>query len=143
MYFGEQISILYSFYGNDCLLKSLYIWEILGYGSVIEKSASNFCITLAFHYICQKKNNMHTIQICLGSSCYSRRNNTHLGVIRKYIAEHGLEAEIAFSGHLCENLCSEGPILRIDEKVYKEVNLSSLYRILEELKSKDDVTSNP
>ena len=53
------------------------------------------------------------------------------------------KAEIAFSGHLCENLCSEGPILRIDEKVYKEVNLSSLYRILEELKSKDDVTSNP
>ena len=44
---------------------------------------------------------------------------------------------------MCENLCSEGPILRIDEKVYKEVNLSSLYRILEELKSKDDVTSNP
>ena len=74
---------------------------------------------------------MHTIQICLGSSCYSRGK------------EHGLEAEIAFSGHLCENLCSEGPILRIDEKVYKEVNLSSLYRILEELKSKDDVTSNP
>lgn len=49
-----------------------------------------------------------------------------------------MEAEIAFSGHLCENLCSEGPILRIDDRIYKEVNLSSLYRILEELRNEDN-----
>ena len=75
---------------------------------------------------------MRQIKICLGSSCYSRGNNTHLEVIRKYIAENHLEAEISFSGHLCEELCNSGPILRIDEKIYKEVNLSSLYRILQE-----------
>lgn len=75
---------------------------------------------------------MRQIRICLGSSCYSRGNNVHLEVIRKYIAENHLEAEISFSGHLCEELCSSGPILRIDDKVYKEVNLSGLYRILEE-----------
>lgn len=75
---------------------------------------------------------MRQITICLGSSCYSRGNNTHLEVIRKYIAENHLEAEITFSGHLCEELCSEGPILRIGDTVYKEVNLSGLYRILQE-----------
>ena len=69
---------------------------------------------------------MRQIKICLGSSCYSRGNNVHLEVIKKYIAE------ISFSGHLCEELCSSGPILRIDEKVYKEVNLSGLYKILQE-----------
>lgn len=81
---------------------------------------------------------MHTIRICLGSSCFSRGNNNHLEVIRKYIAENNLEAEISFSGHLCEDMCSEGPILRIDDKIYKEVNLSSLYRILEELRTNDN-----
>ncbi len=75
---------------------------------------------------------MHNIRICLGSSCYSRGNNVHLEVIRKYIAENHLEADISFSGHLCEELCSNGPVLRIDDKVYQNVNLSSLYRILEE-----------
>lgn len=75
---------------------------------------------------------MRQIRICLGSSCYSRGNNVHLEVIRKYIAENRLEAEISFSGHLCEELCSSGPILRIDDKVYKEVNLSGLYHILQE-----------
>ena len=59
-------------------------------------------------------------------------NNVHLEVIKKYIAENPPEAEISFSGHLCEELCSSGPILRIDEKVYKEVNLSGLYKILQE-----------
>ena len=75
---------------------------------------------------------MRQIKICLGSSCYSRGNNVQLEVIKKYIAENHLEAEISFSGHLCEELCSSGPILRIDEKVYKEVNLSGLYKILQE-----------
>ena len=59
---------------------------------------------------------MRQIKICLGSSCYSRGNNVHLEVIKKYIAENHLEDEISFSGHLCEELCSRGPILRIDEK---------------------------
>ena len=63
---------------------------------------------------------MRQIRICLGSSCYSRGNNIHLEVIRKYIAENQLEAEISFSGHLCEELCNSGPILRIDDKIYKE-----------------------
>ena len=75
---------------------------------------------------------MRQIRICLGSSCYSRGDNIHLEVIRKYIAENQLEAEISFSGHLCEELCNSGPILRIDDKIYKEVTLSGLYRILQE-----------
>ena len=75
---------------------------------------------------------MRQIRICLGSSGYSRGNNIHLEVIRKYIAENQLEAEISFSGHLCEELCNSGPILRIDDKIYKEVTLSGLYRILQE-----------
>lgn len=72
------------------------------------------------------------IKICLGSSCFSRGNNTNLGVIKKYLSENHLEADVAFSGHLCENLCSKGPIVKIDDKVYEEVNLSRLYKILQE-----------
>ncbi len=75
---------------------------------------------------------MRQIRICLGSSCYSRGNNTHLEAIKKYIAENHLEAEISFSGHLCEELCNKGPVLTIDGKTYQEVNLSGLYKILQE-----------
>ena len=75
---------------------------------------------------------MRQIRICLGSSCYSRGNTTHLEAIKKYIAENHLEAEISFSGHLCEELCNKGPVLTIDGKTYQEVNLSGLYKILQE-----------
>lgn len=75
---------------------------------------------------------MRQIWICLGSSCYSRGNNVNLELIKKYIAENQLEANITFCGHLCEEMCSQGPILRIDDKIYKEVHISGLYKILQE-----------
>lgn len=56
----------------------------------------------------------------------------NLEVIRKYLKENNLEAEIHFTGHLCEELCRKGPILRIDSHLYEEVNLSRLYKILGE-----------
>lgn len=72
------------------------------------------------------------IQICLGSSCFSRGNKVNLEVVKKFLKERQLEAEIHFTGHLCEEACSKGPILCIDGKMYEEVNLSRLYKILEE-----------
>ncbi len=72
------------------------------------------------------------IKICLGSSCFSRGNNVNLEAIKKYLKEKELEAEIHFTGHLCEELCNKGPVLRIDDHIFEEVNLSRLYKILEE-----------
>lgn len=72
------------------------------------------------------------IKICLGSSCFSRGNNANLDVVKSYLAEHGLSAEVKFSGRLCEEMCSRGPVIAIDDKVYEEVNLSRLHKILRE-----------
>ncbi|MDL2231246.1 (2Fe-2S) ferredoxin domain-containing protein [Porphyromonadaceae bacterium OttesenSCG-928-L07] len=72
------------------------------------------------------------IKICLGSSCFSRGNNINLEEIKKFLSTKNLDAEISFSGHLCENLCSKGPIIRIDAHVYESVNLSKLHKILQE-----------
>ena len=70
------------------------------------------------------------IKICLGSSCFSRGNNTNMEVIKNYLAEHGLEAAVQFAGCLCEDMCSKGPVISIDGRVYEEVNLSRLHKIL-------------
>ena len=74
----------------------------------------------------------HSIQICLGSSCFSRGNNSNVAVIKKYLEDKGLEADISFSGRLCEEMCSRGPVVSIDGRVYEEVNVSRLYKILQE-----------
>lgn len=72
------------------------------------------------------------IKICLGSSCFSRGNNANVEVVKKYLNDNGLEAEVTFSGRLCEEICSRGPVVVIDDKLYEEVSLSRLHKILKE-----------
>ncbi len=72
------------------------------------------------------------IKICLGSSCFSRGNNANLEEIRKFLRDNNLEAEVSFSGRLCEDVCSRGPVIAIDERIYEQVNLSRLHKILQE-----------
>jgi NADH:ubiquinone oxidoreductase subunit E len=74
----------------------------------------------------------HHIKICLGSSCFSRGNNVNVEVVKKFLREHTLEAEVTFSGRLCEDMCNRGPVIVIDDRVYEDVNLSRLHKILEE-----------
>lgn len=74
----------------------------------------------------------HHIKICLGSSCFSRGNNVNVEVIKKFIQEHDLESTISFSGQLCEEMCDRGPVITIDGRVYEEVSLSRLHKILKE-----------
>lgn len=75
---------------------------------------------------------MHRIKICLGSSCFSRGNNVNVEVVKQFLRERGLEADVTFSGRLCEDMCGRGPVIVIDDKVYEEVNLSRLHKILQE-----------
>ncbi len=72
------------------------------------------------------------INICLGSSCFSRGNNANLEALKVYLAEHGLAADVDFSGRLCENLCNKGPVVVIDGRVYEEVTPVRLQKILRE-----------
>lgn len=76
--------------------------------------------------------NKRHIKICMGSSCFSRGNNANVEVVKKYLKDNGLEAEVGFSGRLCEEMCGRGPVVSIDDRIYEEVNVSRLYKILKE-----------
>ena len=73
-----------------------------------------------------------SINICLGSSCFSRGNKTNLEVIKTFLAENKLDASLEVSGHLCKDKCDRGPVIIIDETEYEAVTLSGLHRILQE-----------
>ncbi len=72
------------------------------------------------------------ITICLGSSCFSRGNKEVLQLIKGYIDEHKLNAEVFFHGDLCGGHCAEGPVLKIDDKWYSKVSIDNIYEILNE-----------
>ena len=70
------------------------------------------------------------ITICLGSSCFSRGNKSILDIIKNYLKQHKLESTVFFSGELCTGLCEEGPILKVDDEVFKGVTTENVYEIL-------------
>lgn len=71
------------------------------------------------------------MQICLGSSCFSRGNRDVVAFIREYLRKNHLEDRVVFKGARCMNLCSNGPNLRINEKIIEGVTLQRIESILE------------
>jgi len=71
------------------------------------------------------------MQICMGSSCFSRGNRDVVNYIRDYLKRNHLEDKIVFKGARCMNLCSNGPNLRINDRIIEGVTLSKIDAILE------------
>ncbi len=71
------------------------------------------------------------MQICLGSSCFSRGNREVVMFIRDYLRKNHLEDRIIFRGARCMNLCSNGPNLKINDRIIEGVSMSRIEEILE------------
>lgn len=71
------------------------------------------------------------MQICLGSSCFSRGNKDVVMYIRDYLKKNHLEDKVIFKGARCMGHCSNGPNLRINEDIIEGVSLSRIESILE------------
>ncbi|MBO7299760.1 MAG: (2Fe-2S) ferredoxin domain-containing protein [Kiritimatiellae bacterium] len=71
--------------------------------------------------------------ICIGSSCFARGNADNVKIAEDFIAKRGLkdEVDIVLAGGLCTNNCPDGPVVVIDDKIYKHVNAGVMQDILE------------
>lgn len=61
------------------------------------------------------------LEICMGSSCFSRGNRENLGLIQRFVDESNLgeRVEVVLAGSLCQNNCQRGPNMRIDGVNYQ------------------------
>ena len=60
------------------------------------------------------------IAVCMGSSCFSRGNNGRAIEMLQHCAESaGFHPEIV--GHLCENQCTQGPHITIEDTLFSNV----------------------
>jgi NADH:ubiquinone oxidoreductase subunit E len=71
------------------------------------------------------------MQICLGSSCFSRGNRDVVAFIRDYLKKNHLEDRVVFKGARCMNLCNNGPNLKINDKIIEGVTLHKIESILD------------
>ena len=74
------------------------------------------------------------IKICMGSACFAKGNHENLEFIKEYIAENNLDSEITIVGALCENKCSEGPRIIVNDKEYTNVTREKIKEILDSYK---------
>ncbi|MCI0522499.1 MAG: (2Fe-2S) ferredoxin domain-containing protein [Bacteroidales bacterium] len=73
----------------------------------------------------------YEIEICLGSSCFSRGNREVVQVIRDYLRKNHLDDKVLLKGARCMNRCSEGPSLIINGKTFIQTTLTDIEKILE------------
>ena len=72
----------------------------------------------------------YNIKVCMGSSCFARGNLENLNFLENYIKENNLDAEIELVGGLCQEKCSTGPNIYINDVLYNEINEEKLKEIL-------------
>jgi NADH:ubiquinone oxidoreductase subunit E len=73
----------------------------------------------------------YEMQICLGSSCFSRGNKDVVQFIREYLRKNHLDDKVIFKGARCLDHCSNGPNLVINGKIFEGVGLGQVEKILE------------
>lgn len=78
--------------------------------------------------------------ICLGSSCFSRGNRFTMELIKGYLKEHSLQDRVFFHGDLCDGLCEQGPILKINGEIFRNVTSDNIYEILNDFFSREDIS---
>ncbi|MBO6273731.1 (2Fe-2S) ferredoxin domain-containing protein [bacterium] len=70
------------------------------------------------------------IKVCMGSACFAKGNQENLAFIQQYIEENNLDSEIEIIGSLCENKCSDGPRIIINDTEYKNITQEKIIEIL-------------
>jgi len=76
--------------------------------------------------------NKNEIVICLGSSCFSRGNKKTVGEIQKFLKNNRLEEKVYFHGTHCFGECAGGPWMKINERVFGDINEYNVIEILNE-----------
>ena len=76
--------------------------------------------------------NRIVIEICMGSSCFSRGNGKTLQAIQHYLKENQLESDVVLKGNHCFSDCSKGPVVKIGDKMYEQVDTVNILDILED-----------
>lgn len=78
-------------------------------------------------------NPRHEIIMCMGSACFTRGNNRSVEIVKNYLHEHDLEADVTFRGCLCNNRCKAAPVITVDDKVFERVVPLSIGEVLDHI----------
>ncbi len=70
------------------------------------------------------------IEICMGSSCFSRGNALSLERVENYLQKAGLSEKVELKGRLCAGNCASGPCMSINTINYTQVHPDAVEDLL-------------
>jgi NADH:ubiquinone oxidoreductase subunit E len=69
--------------------------------------------------------------VCLGSSCFARGNKKIIHAIQSYIENNNLSDRVVLRGGHCFGQCTKGPVLKINNRFFENVNHLDVIDILD------------
>lgn len=70
--------------------------------------------------------------ICMGSSCYSKGSSNIIKAVEAFMKSGDSKIEIEMSGCLCMECCTNGPVVKIGDKIYENVTEYSIISTLKQ-----------
>lgn len=74
-----------------------------------------------------------------GEFLFFKREPLYYGFDKSFLKEHDLQDRVFFHGDLCDGLCEQGPILKINGEIFRNVTSDNVYDILSDFFSREDI----
>jgi len=71
------------------------------------------------------------VTVCLGSSCFSRKNRDVVTALQEYITDKNLNNKVQLRGGHCFGHCKTGPIIIINDQEFSKITPQKAIVILE------------
>lgn len=75
---------------------------------------------------------MVTISICIGSACHLKGAHGVLEAFKLLIDKYRVNASISLEGNFCQNKCTEGVVIRVDDEIITNVSKERVHQIFSE-----------
>lgn len=75
---------------------------------------------------------MVTISICIGSACHLKGAHSVLEAFKLLIDKYSVNAKVVLEGNFCQNRCTEGVVIRINDEMVTNVSKDRVHQIFSE-----------
>ncbi len=75
------------------------------------------------------------IVICMGSACFSRGSKKIADAVNEYFGNN-IPENVFLRGSLCTGNCENGPVMIVNEQVFKDLDENKVFEILDQFNLK-------
>lgn len=75
---------------------------------------------------------MIIISICIGSACHLKGAHSVLEIFKLLIDKYKANAQVVLEGNFCQNRCTEGVVIKINDEIITNVSKERVHQIFSE-----------